>query len=130
MKQAAEEEEERAKRARIDAGKSHKKQLTDGELEQRSQQHQGPEARNPDEHCIIFTFLCNCLKGLCKNTNEQPNDKEIIEEESNGVTETLMRAVGTDWSELRRNSENQYRQSSPRPLQAILKKRKNEGDGG
>ena len=31
---------------------------------------------------------------------EKPNDKETIEEERNGVTETLVRAVGTDWSEL------------------------------
>ena len=31
---------------------------------------------------------------------EKPNDKETIEAECNGVTETLMRAVGTDWSEL------------------------------
>ena len=31
---------------------------------------------------------------------EKLNDKEAIEEESNGVTETLMRAVGTEWSEL------------------------------
>ena len=31
---------------------------------------------------------------------EKPNNKEAIEEECNGVTETLMRAVGTDWSEL------------------------------
>ena len=31
---------------------------------------------------------------------EKPNDKEAIEEECNGVTETLTRAVGTDWSEL------------------------------
>ena len=31
---------------------------------------------------------------------EKPNDTEAIEEECNGVTETLLRAVGTDWSEL------------------------------
>ena len=31
---------------------------------------------------------------------EKPNDKETIEEERNGVTETLVRAVGTDWIEL------------------------------
>ena len=31
---------------------------------------------------------------------EKPNDEETIEEECNGVTETLMRAVGTDWIEL------------------------------
>ena len=31
---------------------------------------------------------------------EKPNDKEAIEEECNNVSETFMRAVGTDWSEL------------------------------
>ena len=35
-----------------------------------------------------------------QKTVERPNVKETIEEERNGVTETLMRAVGTDWSGL------------------------------
>ena len=38
--------------------------------------------------------------GYSTSLNEKPNDKEIIEEECNGVTDTLMRAVGTDWREL------------------------------
>ena len=105
-----------------------KKQAADGEPEQRSQQHQGPEAPNPDEHCIFFFFfffLFSYLQGHCKNQREAER-QEIIEEECNGVTETLMRAVGTDWSELDETVKTQYSQSGPRPLQAILKKWKTE----
>ena len=60
-RQVEEEEEEKAKRASIDAGKSPKKKLSDGEPEQRGQQHQGPEAGDTDERCVILVFFHACL---------------------------------------------------------------------
>ena len=52
---------------------------------------------------------------------EKPNDKEGIEEERNGVTDTLMRAVGTDWSELDETVKTNIAKNGTRPLQAVLK---------
>ena len=46
---------------------------------------------------VILIFFHTWLQGICE---EKPNDKETIKEECYGVTETLMRAVGTDRSEL------------------------------
>ena len=50
---------------------------------------------------------------------EKQNDKETIEEECNGVTETLMRAVGTVWSEVeetvkKKHSKMRYKTASSR----------------
>ena len=76
-----------------------KKKLSDGEPEQRGQQHQGPEVGVTDENCVILIVSHTCLQESVKAV-EKPNDKETIEMKCNEVTETLMRAVGTDWSEL------------------------------
>ena len=68
--------------------------LSDGEPEQRGQQHQGPEAGDTNHP------LPHLPPRKLGRQSKSRTTKETIEEKRNGVTETLMRDVGTEWSEL------------------------------
>ena len=120
MRQAEEEEEERTKRARIDAGKSPKNSSLTESLNIASN-----SIRDQRLETTMNTASSSSSSSLTSKdtarTNEKPNDKEIIEEESNGVTETLMRAVGIDGSELDETVKTSIAKSGPRPLEARIK---------
>ena len=47
-------------------------------------------------------------------------DKEVIEEDRDGVTETLMQAIGTDWCELDETMKTRKAKAVQGRLQAIL----------
>ena len=99
MRQLEEEEEEKAKRARIDAEKSPKRSSLTVSLNNAANSIKDLKPDTPMNTASFSSSSTHAFKESAK-TVEKPNDKDTIEEECNGVTETLMRAVGTNWSEL------------------------------
>ena len=99
MRQAEEEEEEKAKRARIDARKCPKRCSLTESLNNAANSIKDQKPETPMNTASSSSSSTPAFKEAPKAV-EKPNDNETIEEERNGVSETLMRAVGTDWSEL------------------------------
>ena len=88
-----------AKRARIDAGKCPKRCSLTESLNNAANSIKDQKPETPMKTASSSSTSASASKETQKAV-ERPNDKEAIEEERNGVTETLRRAVGTDWSEL------------------------------
>ena len=99
MRQAEEEEKERTKRARIEAGKSPTSNSLTEILSSASNSIREQRPEIPMNVASSSSSSSLAPKDTAR-INEKLNDKDIIEEECNGVTATLMRAFGTDWSEL------------------------------
>ena len=101
MRMAEEEDEERLRRAEIEAGKN--ANTTPPSLAEslnsaaNSIREQRPEAQTTATAPSSSSTLP--AKAAAK-TKVVTIDKEVIEEDRDGVTETLMQAIGSDWCEL------------------------------
>ena len=101
-------------------GRAPKKKLSDGEPEQRGQQHQGPEARDPDEHCNILIFFHTCLQGIWEGSREAERQRDHRRgvQLSDGNTHASCR---DRLERARRDSGNQHSKSGTSSVQAVLK---------
>ena len=101
MRMAEEEDEERLRRAKIEAGKN--ANTTPLSLAEslnsaaNSIREQRPEAQTTATAPSSSSTLI--AKAEAK-TKVVTIDKEVIEEDRDGVTETLKQAIGSDWCEL------------------------------
>ena len=115
MRQVEEEEEEKAKRARIDAGKSPKRCSLTESLNNAANGIKDQKPETPMKTASSSSSSAHAFKESPKAA-VKPNDKEAIE------VETLMRAVGTDWSELDETVKTNIAKAVQKPLQVVLKK--------
>ena len=97
--------------------------LSDGEPEQRGQQHQGPEVGDTDEDCVILILFRTCLQGNSEGSRkaERQRDHRGRTQWSDGNTHASCR---DRLERTRRDSENEHSKSGTRSLQDVLKKRK------
>ena len=93
MRQAEREEEQRAKRARIGAGKSPKYKSLTKNLRTAANNIQGQKADLPPN-------ATSSSSSMDTEGSKEKNDKDAMEEDCSLVTQTLQQIVGADCSEL------------------------------
>ena len=125
MRIAEEEDEERLRRAKIEAGKvcKHHSSHPCGEPQQCGQQHQRAEAGDPHDHdCTIFLIYLTSEDG-CQNNGD--HDRQGSHRGGPGRCDGNPQTG--DWVRLvriGRDDEDQYSQGGARPLQAVLSQEK------